>query len=66
MRSALFSNHFLKEALLVGAYFKIDQLYQQLHQKHFKSTYAGKPTKKFIAIAEAITKLKQTNYQSLF
>ena len=49
-----------------GAYFKIDQLYQQLHQKHFKSTYAGKPTKKFIAIAEAITKLKQTNYQSLF
>ena len=48
-----------------GAYFKIDQLYQQLHQKHFKSTYAGKPTKKFIAIAEAITKLKQTNVQSL-
>ena len=39
-----------------GAYFKIDELYEQLYQKHFKKTYAGKPTKKYLRIMEQIQK----------
>jgi len=30
----------------LGAYFRTDDLYSQLYQKHFKKTYAGKPTKR--------------------
>lgn len=37
-----------------GAYFRIDDLYSQLRQKHFKKTYAGKPTKRYLRIMEQI------------
>lgn len=40
----------------LGAYFRIDELYNQLHQKHFKKTYAGKPTKRYLRIMEQIQK----------
>jgi hypothetical protein len=40
----------------LGAYFKTDDLYSQLYQKHFKKTYAGKPTKKYLRIMEQIQK----------
>jgi hypothetical protein len=33
-----------------GAYFRTDGLYSQLYKKHFKKTYAGKPTKKYLKI----------------
>jgi len=38
----------------LGAYFRTDDLYSQLHQKHFKKTYAGKPTKRYLRIMEKI------------
>ncbi|MGO3238128.1 MAG: hypothetical protein ACTIKA_07630 [Psychroflexus halocasei] len=38
----------------LGAYFKIDNLYSQLYQKHFKKTYAGKPTKRYLRLMERI------------
>lgn len=40
----------------LGAYFKTDDLYSQLYQKHFKKTYAGKPTKRYLRIMEQIQK----------
>lgn len=40
----------------LGAYFKTDDLYSQLYQKHFKKNYAGKPTKKYLRIMEQIQK----------
>ena len=40
----------------LGAYLKEDELYSQLYQKHFKKTYAGKPTKKYLRIIEQIQK----------
>jgi len=46
-----------------GAYFKIDNLYSQLYQKHFKKTYAGKPTKKYLRIMEQIQKAESIPYQ---
>ena len=52
----------------VGAYLKADELYSQLYQKHFKKTYAGKPTKKYLRIIEQIQKTeswKLTIYESI-
>ena len=37
-----------------GAFFKTDELYSQLYQKHFKKTYAGKPTKRYQKIKKLI------------
>lgn len=45
-----------------GAYFRADGLYNQLCQKHFKKTYAGKPTKKYLRIMEQIEKAKSVSY----
>lgn len=45
----------------LGEYLKEDELYSQLYQKHFKKTYAGKPTKKYLRIIEQIKKLKFKN-----
>lgn len=40
----------------LGAYFRTDQLFEQLYKKHFKKQYAGKPTKKFLWLMERINK----------
>ena len=41
---------------IFGAYFKSDNLYSELYKKHFKKSYAGKPTKKYLRIMERIQK----------
>jgi len=41
---------------IFGAYFKSDNLYSELYKKHFKKSYAGKPTKKYLRIMEGIQK----------
>ena len=46
----------------LGAFFKTDDLYSQLYQKHFKKTYAGKPTKKYLRILEQIHKAEKIPY----
>ncbi len=42
----------------VGAYFKVDSYYEQLHKKHLKKTYAGKSTKKYLWLMEQIKKVE--------
>lgn len=42
----------------IGAIFRTDDLYRQLDKKHFKKTYAGKPTKKYLRIMEQLRKAK--------
>ena len=49
----------------LGAYFKTDDLYSQLYQKHFKKTYAGKPTKKYLRIMEQIQKAESIPYHEI-
>ena len=49
----------------LGAYFRTDELYSQLHQKHFKKTYAGKPTKKYLRIIEQIQKAESIAYHEI-
>jgi hypothetical protein len=38
----------------LGAYFRTDQLFEQLYKKHFKKQYAGKPTKKYLKLTQQI------------
>jgi hypothetical protein len=49
----------------LGAYFKTDDLYSQLYQKHFTKTYAGKPTKKYLRIMEQIQKAESISYHEI-
>jgi len=49
----------------LGAYFKTDDLYSQLYQKHFKKTYAGKPTKRYLRIMEQIQKAENIPYHEI-
>ena len=49
----------------LGAYFRTDQLYEQLYKKHFKKTYAGKPTKKYLRIMEQIQKAESIPYHEI-
>ncbi|NQY10432.1 MAG: hypothetical protein HRT71_13080 [Flavobacteriales bacterium] len=40
----------------LGAYFRSENLYSELYKKHFKKTYAGKPTKRYLRIMKEIQK----------
>lgn len=48
-----------------GRYFKTDDLYIQLYKKHFKKTYAGKPTKKYLRLMEQIQKAESIPYYEI-
>ena len=41
---------------LFGAYFESDKLYSQIYSKHFKKTYAGEPTKRYLKVLKQIQK----------
>lgn len=43
----------------LGTYFRTDELYSQLYKKHFKKTYAGKPTKKYLKLMKQINKAEK-------
>lgn len=49
----------------LGAYFKTDDLYRQLYQRHFKKTYAGKPTKKYLRLMEQIRSAESTEIDKI-
>ena len=40
----------------MGAYLRSDFYYEELHKKHFKRNYAGKPTKSYLRIMKQIQK----------
>ena len=48
-----------------GAYFKSDNLYSELFKKHFKRSYAGKPTKKYLRIMEQIQKAESVPFNEI-
>jgi hypothetical protein len=47
------------------AVFKSDNLNSELYKKHFKKSYAGKPTKKYLRIWNKYRKLKTYNNTKL-
>jgi hypothetical protein len=48
-----------------GAYFKSEHLYQELHKKHFKKYYAGKPTKRYLKIKAELDKADSIPYEEI-
>jgi hypothetical protein len=48
-----------------GAHFKCDELYSELYKKHFKKTYAGKPTKKYLRLTEMINQLENIDVRNI-
>lgn len=52
------SKYYRKLDKTLGAYFRTDKLYEQLYKKHFKKTYAGKPTKKYLRIMGQIQRVE--------
>lgn len=48
-----------------GCYFDQDKYYEELRRKHFKRTYAGKPTKRYLRIAERIERAKRIPYREI-
>jgi hypothetical protein len=49
----------------LGAYFEIDNLYEELYKKNFKKTYASKPTKRYLRIMEQIQKAESIPYHEI-
>lgn len=49
----------------LGVYFRLDDLHNQLYVKHFKMTYAGKPTKKYLQIRNQIKQAESIQYQEI-
>ncbi|PRY90857.1 hypothetical protein [Mongoliibacter ruber] len=49
----------------LGVYFKCESLYSELYKKHFKKTYAGKPTKKYLRLIEQIQKAESIPYHEV-
>jgi len=39
-----------------GSYFELDNLYEELYSKHFKTHYNGKPTKRYLKLLKQINK----------
>jgi hypothetical protein len=46
----------------LGAYFRSDQLFEQLYKKHFKKQYAGKPTKKYLKLTKQIKQVESITH----
>ena len=49
----------------LGAYFRSDQIYEQLHKKYFKTHYAGKPTKRYQKLIKQIEQAESIPYEKI-
>lgn len=52
-----------------GKLFKAEDLHEKIYSKHFKSHYAGKPTKKYLQLLKGIKQtenLTVNDFQTLF
>lgn len=48
-----------------GAYFDVDNYYEEIHSKHFKKFYNGKPTKRYKRLLELIEKANGISVEQL-
>jgi|TARA_B110000908_G_C9998073_1_gene332867 hypothetical protein len=58
------SKYFRQINNTIGLHFKIDDLYRQIYQKHFKKTYASKPTKKYLKLINEIEKAERRSIKN--
>jgi len=48
-----------------GGYFKAESLFEQIHKKHLKKSYAGKPTKKFTKLSRELQKAEKIDFREV-
>lgn len=49
----------------LDAYFKSEELYSQLHQKHLKKTYGGRPTRRYLNLLKQTEKIEMAQYSDI-
>ncbi len=59
------NKHYRGLTRLYGAYFELDRLYEQLYKKHFKKTYAGKPTNRYLKLMTKIQQAERIPYSEI-
>ena len=48
-----------------GDYFQSEQIYQEIHKKHLKKSYAGKLTKKYFKLSKRLIKAESINFRDI-
>ncbi len=48
-----------KVSRVYGGYFALEKYYNQLHAKHFKTHYKGKPTKRYLKLMQKISQAEK-------
>ena len=59
------SKYYRQLTKTLDSFFKQDELYEELYSKHFKRTYAGKPTKKYLRLMEQLNKAENVPYHEI-
>lgn len=49
-----------------GASFKLENLYEQIHKKHFKKFYSGLPTKRYLKLSKMIARAEKDSFDGYF
>lgn len=48
-----------------GAYFDSEKYYEEIHSKHFKTHYKGKPTKRYLKLLSKIRQAENIDYKDI-
>ncbi|RVU90328.1 hypothetical protein EH230_05095 [Flavobacterium columnare] len=48
-----------------GAYFDREKYFEELHSKHFKTHYNGKPTKRYLKLLEKINQVENISLEDI-
>jgi len=63
--SQTYSKKWRQMERVYGPYFDQDKLYGQIHKKHFKKTYAGTPTKRYLKITSELEKAERISIEEV-
>lgn len=50
---------------LYGCYFDCEKYYAEIHQKHFKKFYNGKPTKRYLRLTQKIQQAERISFKEI-
>ena len=59
------SKNWRRMSKFYGSYYKLDDYYEELYSKHFKTHYNGKPTKRYLKLIEQIKKVEDFSASNL-
>ena len=59
------SKYYRQIEKMLNTFYKTDDLYSQIYKKHFKRTYAGRPTKRYLRLKSRIQKAEHTSFRKI-